>query len=77
MAYHKFLDGKDSQEFIQTLFERAIHQLMEKDEEKLANILKELSKDYVTKVVLIQDTLRYLQAAMIIIRYSFFRHKSP
>ena len=56
MAYHKFLDGKDSQEFIGTLFERATNQLIGKDEAKLVTILKELSKDYVAKVISMQDT---------------------
>ena len=49
MAYHSFLEGKDSQEFIATLFKRANDQLIERNEHELANILEILSKDYVSK----------------------------
>ena len=49
MAYHSFLEGKDSQEFIATLFKRAKDQLIERNEHKLADILEMLSKDYVSK----------------------------
>ncbi len=49
MAYHSFLDGKDTQEFIETLFQRALEQLLENKEENLAAILRQLSADYVVK----------------------------
>ena len=49
MAYHSFLEGKDSQKFIEEMFKRAGEGLCKSNETQLAEILENMSKKYIAK----------------------------